>query len=775
MRTIQLQRLVLLAVLLCISISLYAQKIQQVVIDEDTQQPLAYATITAKDDEGKVVGGTITDDKGYFELAVSPEVETLEVAHLGYTSLVLTQPFPKRGAGITLSIDSQVLSEVVVAGEKTNREYLIDRKVINFGSDLQAAGGTVMEAFEQLPEIETDPITQTISLRGNANVRILVNGKPSPLNNADLLEQIEASRVDRVEIITSPSAKYQADGASGIINIILKDKVITGVAGSVNVEGRSNPGYGINGNLTGGFGNFNLQASGGYRDNFSISKSYNDRFIQLTQTRQDISARREFDGTVKNINLKADWFINSNNDFSLAFNSSENEHFITPVTTIIDVNSGQRIINELTNFHSHRTKEYNANYRKRFSEGDKRYIDFDVTLNDNQNTLPSTAFADGVEVLANELLYDNTILNVASDVYWTLSDRSILETGVLYTMKSIDNRELSELNGNTNVLTYRYDESNYAAYVLLKNQYNKLGIQLGLRNEYFISDGTINNETNAIEREFWNAFPSLHVNYKKNDQLNYSLGYNRRISRPSFYALNPLTTINDPLYRRIGNPALKPEFTDNIEFGVRYNNKDFSLNNSLYYRRTSDIINRTFEINNEVTLMQFDNGGENHTVGIESTGTKDLNDKLNASVTVTGLYQYANPDIEDFYYEDQYNYQVRTKLIYTASKKLSADLQWNYFGERRGLNTKADAFNFVNLAMRYKVLSNLGTVSARFTDIFRGNIYANQRISNAVMEDMRWLGQTRVVVLSFSYRFSQGDVKRRKQAGKNYNESGALE
>lgn len=753
-----------------------AQKIQGVISDSTSGEVLPYATITTFNQERAIIGGAITDQDGEFNFPLTDEVEVIEIAHLGYVTKVIKKPFDfGKRLIVSLNTDNEVLAEVVVEGEKTNREFLIDRKVINFGNDLQTAGGTVMEAFEQLPEIETDPVTQSISLRGNANVRILVNGKPSPLNNADLLAQIDAIQVEKVEIITSPSAKYQADGASGIVNIILKDKVIKGIAGSVSLEGRSNPAYSTGANLTGGFGKFNLQANARYRDSYSISRSSNLREIVVSDQRQMVNTEREFDGTVENLSLKADWFINSNNDLSLSFTTTNNEHFITPETTIEQIGSLEVIKNELINFHRHQTKIYNINYRKRFQKN-IRYIDFDVNLNENKNTLPSTALANDQLVLDNELFYNNEILNMASDLFWTFNDHWIMEAGLLYTEKKIDNQQSTlAIGGQLNQLSYVYDEYTYASYVLLKHNADKLGVQLGLRSEYFTSSGTINGEVNAIEREFWNVFPSFHLSYKKSEKLNYSVGYNRRISRPSFYALNPLTTINDPLYRREGNPELIPSFTDNIELGIQYNSEEISVNSSLYYRRTSDILNRVFEIDNDITVMKFSNGGEDQTLGIENTISKDVSSKVAFSLTTTGYYKKANPEILDFYYENQYNYRFRPKLTYRASKKFSADIQWNYFGSGRRLNTASEDFNFLNLAMRYKMLKNKGTLSFRFNDVFRSNIYQNRRRSNQLTEQMRWLGQTRIAVLSFTYRFSQGDVKKRKQARKNYNESGALE
>ena len=149
----------------------FAQKVKGKIIDNQSKEPLSYATITIKDVEYKVLGGTITNETGSFELSLSQQVHSVEVAHLGYMTKVLPTPFNfKKDLSISLEADSEILSEVVIEGEKTSREFLIDRKVINFGSDLQTAGGTVMEAFEQLPELEIDPTTQNISLRGSSNV-----------------------------------------------------------------------------------------------------------------------------------------------------------------------------------------------------------------------------------------------------------------------------------------------------------------------------------------------------------------------------------------------------------------------------------------------------------------------------------------------------------------------------------------------------------------------------------------------------------------------------
>ncbi|MEQ9006742.1 MAG: TonB-dependent receptor, partial [Ekhidna sp.] len=445
---------------------------------------------------------------------------------------------------------------------------------------------------------------------GSANVRILIDGKPSPLNNADLLAQINASHVERVEIITAPSAKFQADGQSGIINIVLKDKVIKGLAGSIDLDGRTNPRYGSGINLTFGLGELNIQGGASYRNSFSVNKRTVYREFQMNGNSQNVSAISEFSGDVSNINIKADWFLNTTNDLSLSYRWTNNEHFITPVTHIYNENSGI-VVNRLHNYHQHLSRSYNVNYRKRFDSKKQRFVDFDITLNQNQNTLPSKAEVDDTVVLDNELFYDNYILNTALDFTWDIDHKLSVEAGSLYTRKFIDNNQLRRSLEGSRELAYTYNEHNYASYILLKKGWEKIGLQLGIRSEYFQSDGLINNEVNAIDREFFNLFPSAHFSYKRSESLSYSLSYNRRIGRPSFYELNPLTTINNPLYRREGNPNLTPEFTNNIELGVNWNKSKFSLNSSLYYRRTKDIINRLFDVDeNGNTIMIFSNGGQ---------------------------------------------------------------------------------------------------------------------------------------------------------------------
>jgi outer membrane receptor protein involved in Fe transport len=754
----------------------FSQKVSGVVMDSTSKEVLPYATVSAKSKDNKILSGTLTDYQGGFSFQVPTDAASIEISYMSYESHIIHRPFDHlKASQIMLSVSPITLDGVVVQSEKTTSEFLIDRKVINFGTDLQASGGTVIEAFEQLPEIEINPGTGDLRLRGNDQVRILVNGKPSPLNNQDLLAQINTSEVDKVEIITSPSAKYQADGLAGIINIVLQDKVIKGISGSVNINARTNPGYGGSVNLTSGFGRFNIQGTLSHRKNFFINQSNNSRSLLASDLQQRIVASREFDGQVNTINFKTDWFINTHNDLSITVNATNNEHDIDVDTRIGNEQTGEHVDNYLNNFHRHNTRVYNLNYRTRFSEKGDRYLDADINVNENNNRLPNSIFEDDLLLSKNDIFFNNRIVNAAIDMVYPFA-KSKLEAGALYTYKQIDNRQISTVNSTESLATYRYDENTYSTYVILKKEMNKLGLQFGLRSEAFKSKGNINGEVAAISRDFFNLFPSVHLSYKNSETLNYSLAYNRRIARPSFYNINPLTTTNDPLYRREGNPALNPQFTDNVELGLHYNTPKIAVNSSLYYRYMTNIINRTFEVDeNQITVLKFQNGGESHAVGIETTITKDLSKKLNVSITSSAYYKRSDPQLENFFFESQYNYNFRSKFKYQFTDKFSTDLQFLYYGKGRRLNAESAPYNFVNLAMRYKVLKGKGTINLRFTDLYKGNIYAYTRFGDEVVDDMQWIGQTRVAIASFAYNFSKGDIKKRKAKRKHYNESGALE
>ncbi len=755
----------------------YGQKINGLVRDSATLEPLPFATISAIAANGKVISGSLSDDGGRFTFTLPKETAAVEIGFMGYNTQRLDPPFGNiRELQIDLAVQSTLLNDIVVEGERTTREFLIDRKVIHFGSELQASGGTVLEAFGQLPELEVNPSTGDLFLRGNSNVRILVNGKPSPLNNQDLLEQINASEVEKVEIITSPSARYQADGLAGIINIVLDHKVVKGLAGTLNLNARTNPGHGASFNLKSGFGRFNVQGTVSHRDNFYKGRNTNIRSFNGTNEGQISNANNEFDGQVNSLNLQTDWFINDNNDLSASVRLVNNEHDIDVTTNILDQSTLTSTNSFLNNFHSHKTAVYHLNYRSRFNKEGDQYLDLDINLNRNDNILPYTLHENGRLIWDDDLFYDNQILNMAIDFVTPVGKHTKLETGALYTFKSIDNVQTPVAGGQENSSSYIYDEKTYAGYAIIKKQLSDLGVQLGIRAEHFNSDGVINHEANAIGRNFFNLFPSIHIRYKVNDRLNYSLAYNRRIARPSFHNINPLTTINDPQYRREGNPGLNPEFTDNVEASVQYNTKKISVDGNVFYRYTTDMINRTFAVDNDqITVMTYENGGKSHAFGLESTITKEVSEKLSLSLTSTLFYQQVQAALDDFFFRDLYNYTFRSNLKYSFSKNLSADVQFLYFGKRRRLNAEVEDRNFMNVALRYRVLKGKGSMNLRFTDVYRGDIYKNSRFSNDIDEDMKWVGQTRVAIFSFVYNFSKGDIKSRKSRGKNYRESGALE
>ncbi len=368
----------LLKNLLCLllTIPLYAQvTLDGFVYDEQTEKPIPYATVILKNSENVFIIGVTTNEDGFYDLNYEKGNYTLQVDFIGYKTYINTIDLNKNlTKNITLLAEELELNEVIVIAEKTSVHQLIDKKMINVGKDILSSGGSAATVLSQLSEINADE-NGSISLRGNDNVQILVNGKPSPLGNAELLTQIPASEIQTIEIITSPSAKYRSDGLTGILNIITKKKVKVGIALSNNVALNSLGAF--SGSTSLGYGkkkvSYTLGAS--YRKNKSNSKYKRQRFGTFPYLEK---SKSDYQGDVYRINAGLDWFPSKNNEISWAVQYSDNTHSSDIKGFITDVNA--TLQQNIFNKHIHRMFKANGNYRRSFEkEGNFFEIDAQIT------------------------------------------------------------------------------------------------------------------------------------------------------------------------------------------------------------------------------------------------------------------------------------------------------------------------------------------------------------------------------------------------------------
>lgn len=754
-------------------------KVSGKVIDRETQESIFFATIAAYGADSTLIDGTSTNEQGVFNLNLPKVFLYLEISSLGYKTFRIerenTDNLPKPWI-IELESELAQLDEIVVKEERTTTELKMDHRVINFGADLQHAGVDLLEAFEQLPEIQTDPISGTISLRGGGNVKILVNGKPSPLNNQDLLQQIGASQVEKVEIITSPSAKYQADGLTGLINIVLRKDENIGWNATANASIGTNNRY--SGRLSANYGTSFLNVSTGLSFSANQFQSTGDalRRIGSLEERQDYKTM--FMGRVPSFNAGIDLFLSPKDELSLKGSFFLSAHDLPNTYIRENVNLARTRTDFLDNYHEHYTNEYNLNYRRNFtSKG--HFLEFDYNLNANNNNLEQDIFIDDILINESRQDYDNRIHNIALDYTHPISDTWIIETGALFTRRTVSNKERIELISPADFETQQFEfaSNTYALYLLSKFKWDKWNIQLGLRTEAFEGDGHINITSTSFEQSFTNLFPSVHFTYELGEKQQLAFGYSRRISRPSLYHINPFAFTNQSTFDREGNPDLVPEFTNNLEFTYHLNQNDFSFFSTLFYRGKTDIITSVFEIeNDEITLMRFVNQGNADAYGVE------FNIKFHRwnfwKITLnadTYWEKLKNINLES-QNNRQYGYSLNMKNNFKLLKRLNTDLNIRYNGRRQSINgTNRPTIRF-DWSMRYKMYNNRLTASLRVTDLFNTFEFEYERLGEDIYELQTRKPQSQNLIFSLSYNIvSNKKRKNRSRKKRNYREQGTSE
>ena len=470
---------------------------------------------------------------------------------------------------IKLAPEEFSLDEVTIVAETTTVRQLIDKKVIDVGNDILSSGGNAATVLSQLSEVDADE-NGSISLRGNSNVQVLVNGKPSPLSASELLLQIPASEIKTIEVITSPSAKYRADGLTGIINILTKNKVRKGITNSNSISYNSLNEYSGSSSLSYGTNKVNYTVGGYYRKSGLEGKRTRQRIGTLPYLDEGANKYR---GEIYRLNAGIDWFINKSNEFSWSVNFSNNEHSTDTDKTILRTGDPS-IFQKNFSGHVHKTLQLNGNYRHTF-KNEEDFIELDIDFAKNNNILKGF-FEPNIAVLDNKV--DNEILssNIALDNSFKLGESLKLESGYLWFQQELDNKRklFDEVGIETSEELYTTKQSTHALYAQTKYDRDKFGIQVGLRGELFKRKAEFITDNTNVDKTFADLFPSLHLKYTPNETSTFGLGYNRRTFRPRLYQINPISSQSDEFSFRRGNPNLNSEFSNNIDLTYQFKKRE---------------------------------------------------------------------------------------------------------------------------------------------------------------------------------------------------------
>ncbi|MFD0761036.1 TonB-dependent receptor domain-containing protein [Lutibacter aestuarii] len=773
------------------------------VVDANTQNALPYVTIVVKDALNKSVTGGITDDKGTFLIKqISEGKNTVEIQFIGYKTIEkkinITRLNSKIDLGtIQLKEEASQLNEVVVVAETSTVSQKIDRKVINVGKDLTSAGTTASELLNNVQSVSVDSQTGNISLRGNENVRVLVDGKPTNIDASQLLKQIPSTSIKSVELITNPSAKYNPEGMSGIINIVLHKNSNIGFNGSVNTGLTMGENNRFNGSMDMNFrtGKVNFFANYGFndgkRENYGVVRRSDNNSVQNFQMLDDRASHL--------LKVGADVYFNDKNTFSFYTTQNMTDNLFnggTNVTFNNNLNSNSKMIVDGESD----SQAYNFNYKIDFNKKGHN-LEFEANFSDSES--PEAANYNEL-VRPNDLTtnYDDKIVNERSSKLYNidytnpLSENSKLELGLEARYNETNNSNVTtqhefiyDTNGeliddgngwyetkSKDFTSFDYNRDIYSAYINYNHKIDKIAIQLGARFEQYEVDGTFvkGAETLKYSDEIFSVYPSAFITYNPSDKNQFQLSYSRRVDRPSIGQVNPIREWSTPLITSVGNPNLKPQFTNSYEFNYTKQHNKGSFTIGTFYRRVNDNINRILNIDpldEDKVELSFSNTESNDRYGFEVSSNYKIAKwwRTNASFD---LYTQKESGLANGEQVEVTNNSLNFRLSnsFTASKNLRFQLFTMYRGGGESIQFKVDPMWMINTGASLNVLKGKGTISLRVNDIFEGMKFKFDS-ENPYPQSGQFNWESRTAYVGFMYRFGGGKNKAKGRKTRDKNEA----
>ena len=789
------------------------------VVDRETNQPLEYATITLKNNNRPdLIQGGITDAEGNFRIESFPGQYDINIEFISFATYrqnsVSIESNLNLGT-IALEIDTNELEEVELIGEQTQVEIRLDKRIYNVGKDITVRGGSVADVLGNIPSITVD-VEGNVALRGNNNVRILINGKPSGLvgiSGTNGLRQLPSESIEKVEVITSPSARYDAEGTGGILNIILKKQERSGFNGNFNING------GIPETLRGTATvnwktkKLNLFSTNtiGRRTSISNGLSENEYF-----NGEDTNSYLFEKGKTNRkrdqlfLSLGAEYFIDDSSSFTLNGFFRDNEGINDGVVTINELNAkgGNPIsTNERRQYEPEFDESFQISglYEKKFNDKGHELsatYQYEESAEDelaeitSLQTFPFIRINDNEEV--NTLESQKRILAQVDYVY-PLDENTQVELGYRGTFNTIEtDYEVVFIENNistidtdlTNVLVYK--EYVNAAYAQFGKKINQFSILLGLRMEdsnIVIDQRTTSDYTN---KRYTNWFPTVNLSYEIDEKESLTLGYAKRIRRPRGFFLNPFPSRNSVTNFFQGNPDLNPASTGSFDLGYLKRLKKFTLNGSIYYQRTTSNFQFVNEDTGETVILSGDpndpnsdlvivpvlrrgpiNLSKNKRYGgeVNLTFTPNRKIRLNANFNV-----YSNEVIGTYngFVFDAKNISWSSRFISSINfgKGTSWQNQLFFRGPRVTAQSKSKPLGGLSTAINKDIFKDKGTLSFRISDVFNTQKYRTDTFTDTFNSYTEFQWRQPTYIATFTYRLNQKKNQRRRRGGYSDDDGG---
>jgi outer membrane receptor protein involved in Fe transport len=790
--------------LLCASYGFAQQRytISASIQDKNSGDFLPFATITLRNPaNNKLIGGAVSDERGKAIIQSSVSNVEIQVDYVGFETLIFTKVLSKRTdlGSLQLTPKENQLTGIDLVGRRSDVEIRLDKRVYNVGQNLNAKGTNVSDVLENIPSLSLD-LEGNLELRGSTNVRILIDGKPSGLvglNGITALADLPAESIERVEVITAPSARYQAEGSSGIVNIILAKNTLKGLNGVFNVSGGKFDSYGANASLNYKVGKFNFFTNSGYGDNTNLGGAYQENTYMPVGTYDKFYERRSFDRrrVGSNVNLGVDINLAQKTKFTFSYvindrdgddiTSNQQNHTLLGEDKTrslrSEVEKDKDVSKQLSFSLTHKFDE--VGHKLDVTIQTERIIEDEFSDLQTQTFLPSNSLSlleeNNTEERKKQFL-------AQLDYVWPIDKNTQFEAGYRSTNEKQDTgfTVLNEIAGGTMVVDegltnfLDYEQTIHAVYSQFGKKWNGFSFLAGLRYEH--TDWTVIQKTTSEEGNniFDGLFPTLNIGVEFSETANLTFGYNRRLSRPGARGLNPFRSRASETSFFQGNPNLRPSYSDGFDLGFLKQFKKFSLNSSIYFTRTYEPRQRItvesgefVEVNGENTavIKRFPvNFGSQDRLGFEANSAIRWSTKWRTNISFNifksidkGTYENLVLDNENESWSG--NFRNNLKLPWEINTQVNV---W-YVGPQESAYGNRKGFGGVSLGLSKDILNDNATINLNFNDVFNNSIYRWNTFTESISTVAEYQRRKPYYKLTFTYRFRQ-EKDRQRRGGDNY-------
>lgn len=787
----------------------FAQEKQSVsgkVVDEQNQ-PVPYASVEFKHSTNKALNdAALTDEKGNFNVSIAKGTYQITIDAINFKKANISKTVDGtsnlgnlkiQAEAAALSKTNEIQGVTITAAAKQPYKVELDKKTYDASADLTAKGGTLQDVISNVPSVSVDS-DGSVSMRGNSNVKFLINGKPSSIlgisDDANALRNIPADQIERIEVITNPSSKYEAGGTAGILNIILKKSKGLGFNGSVEGTIGHQPMSRLNTNLSWNLGKWTwfVNGGGGYGRFKTKSFTYQDDYEKIENGEtipreiRDITSFNDME--MKNYNANTGFNYNFTDqtsvNASVNVNSSFFDYNLNAETLFTRLNAS-KLLNRVSNGKGeNKNIQFDAGLEHKFAKKG-HLINISGSFQDSKNNSADAIWDNnsGYQTFVTDNLNSQKTWIAKADYELPLGKNSKFEAGARYDDRNsqTDNVYAETTNNTYKLLSsgtsdIQYLEKISAFYTQFKSKIDKFGYQLGVRNENTaITINSILLDGNSTSHKNYSGFfPTAFFSYDLTPNSQLSLNYSKRINRPRSFQLIPTQRVQNGFTRFQGNADLNPSYVNSFELGYNYTKgSKLTLNPTLYYQRTNDDINMTIQEKEEFDPVKNQTYKYKLTmpanIGTEDRYGLDFNYNFNANKWLRlfgniNLFGYRNQSEFNNVKKDNSGFSTQARL--TASIKLdkttNIQLQGNYNGPTNTFQNKRLEMYVANFGLSKNIWSNQGTINFNVQDIFNSRRRRVETSNDSFYQSMNMQMMPRTFMLSLSYRFKNKDAEERK-------------